>query len=743
MNAIVSQEEWARRAAPPHDGTAFADSAAHLMAELERVDLLIRAEVAGQRKLQAADDQFRGLYISEEEIDGLLERPLGSPSWPRRDDDTVRRRDEALDALEDALERRKRASLDAGVPLRLHRLETAFGLDRVDLDALLICLAIELDLRYERIYSYLQDDVTRKKPSVDLVINLLSRRVGIAGLHRERLAASGTLVRAQLIEVHDDPSQPRAPWLAKSLKVSDRIVDFLLGSDTVDERLREIVRPGAASPGLGDLSLDYATRRGLEGLVARTRRHERNALYLRGPAGAGKRTVAEAVCHDAGRMLLVVDTIAALSAADGTFAAELALIEREVRLTNGALYWRHADRLLAEAHEASWHSFLAHCRRCELVFLGGETPWRLAEGLDDRDFAIVDLRRPSAAEQDGIWVAALEAEGLRDAAIDRAGLSGKFRFTHGEIHRVVSTATSLARWRDGDPSKVVTADLYEACRLHSNQRLGSLARKAGTQGRWNDIVLPDDRLALLREICNQVRFRDLVFGTWGFDDKLEMGKGLAALFAGPSGTGKTMAAGIIAGELGLDLYKIDLSAVVSKYIGETEKNLSRIFSEAETSNAILFFDEADALFGKRSEVRDSHDRYANIEVGYLLQRIEEYEGITLLSTNFRRNMDEAFVRRLQFTIDFPLPCEEDRYRIWTAIWPSALPLDPGIDLRFMARNFEMTGGNIRNVAVAAAFLAASDGGPVGMTHLIDATQREYQKMGKLISEGQFAVAKAS
>ena len=265
----------------------------------------------------------------------------------------------------------------------------------------------------------------------------------------------------------------------------------------------------------------------------------------------------------------------------------------------------------------------------------------------------------------------------------------------------------------------------------------TILRKIKPEYKWEDIVLPADRLEQLREVCNHVKYRDRVYGEWGVDRKLSLGKGLSVLFAGPSGTGKTMAAEIIAGALGLDLYKIDLSTVVSKYIGETEKNLSRIFVEAETSNAILFFDEADALFGKRSEVKDSHDRYANIEIGYLLQRMEEYEGVVILATNFRRNMDEAFVRRLQFTVEFPFPNEKDRHRIWEHIWPQGTPRSSELGLDFMAQRFELTGGNIRNIALAAAFLAADNSSIVNMIHLLHATTREYQKMGKVVSESEF------
>ena len=283
-------------------------------------------------------------------------------------------------------------------------------------------------------------------------------------------------------------------------------------------------------------------------------------------------------------------------------------------------------------------------------------------------------------------------------------------------------------------------DLYEAARLQSNGKLSTLARKIKPCYAWDDIVLPPDRLQQLREICNCVKYRPVVFGQWGFDGKLALGKGLNVLFAGPPGTGKTMAAEIIAGELALDLYKIDLSAMVSKYIGETEKNLARIFTEAESSNSILFFDEADALFGKRSEVRDSHDRYANIEIGYLLQRMEEYEGVVILATNFRKNMDDAFVRRLQFSLEFPFPGERDRVRIWDGVWPDTTPRGDDVDLAWMARQFELTGGSIRNIALSAAFLAASNGGAVKMPHLLHATRREYQKMGKVVREGEFGLA---
>jgi SpoVK/Ycf46/Vps4 family AAA+-type ATPase len=253
---------------------------------------------------------------------------------------------------------------------------------------------------------------------------------------------------------------------------------------------------------------------------------------------------------------------------------------------------------------------------------------------------------------------------------------------------------------------------------------------------WDDIVLPNDARDQLQEICQRVMYQEQVFFDWGFARMLSLGKGISALFSGPSGTGKTMAAEVIANELQLDLYRIDLSGVVSKYIGETEKNLDRIFRAAESANAILFFDEADALFGKRSTVRDSHDRYANIETSYLLQKMEQFEGIAILATNLRGNLDESFTRRLTFVVHFPFPDAAARREIWSRVWSPSAPLSPAACLDFLCDEFELSGGNIKNIALAAAFLAAADGGDITLRHLLRATKREYGKMGKALTDDE-------
>ena len=268
-----------------------------------------------------------------------------------------------------------------------------------------------------------------------------------------------------------------------------------------------------------------------------------------------------------------------------------------------------------------------------------------------------------------------------------------------------STAYSFAGEKNPASPVLSMEDLYKGCKAQSNQKLSSLALKTNPHYTWEDIVLPKDTLEHLKEVSGFIKYKGKVHSDWGFEKKLSLGKGLNVLFSGPPGTGKTMAAEILANEVKLDLYKIDLSSLVSKYIGETEKNLKKIFEEAETSNSILFFDEADALFGKRSEVKDSHDRYANIETAYLLQKMEEHEGIVILASNFRKNMDDAFLRRLHFTIEFPLPDEKSREDIWRKTFPEETPIENDVDFAFLSK-FKLTGGNIKNIVLAASFLAA-------------------------------------
>jgi hypothetical protein len=719
-----------------------------VLGELERLDLLLRVQVwRARQRHDDHGDELAAFYVPEAEPDELLDTAVGTPTWarvplPGELLGTVQAR---LDRLGEELAASTSASLRRGVPLRLVLLARLFGLTSFDSDVVLCCLAPELDRGYERLYAYLHDDVTCRQPTVGLVVDLLCAGVEDKVAARARFTPAAPLLRHQLVELGEEPGARAPSLLGRTLRLDPRVARFLLEDDEIDDRLRPVAHPAPAGEELDALAFPDDLRRRLAGLAEHARAGGGLVLYLQGPYGVGRQAVAAAFGRALGSGLLVVDGARLAASGPEEFATLARLADREARLRGALLHWQGFDTLLAEDRAAYLAALLAVLEaRTAPTFLAGEAPWEPVDALHGVSFVRLELPQPGYQERLDLWRRALAGAGDEAAAdpspepspdLDLAALAGTFRLSGGQIRDAAATARSLALARGPAAPRVTQADLQAACRLQSNRRLAELARKITPRYGWDDLVLPADRMQQLREVHDQVRYRALVYGAWGFDRRLALGKGLNVLFAGPPGTGKTMAADVLAGALGLDLYKIDLSSVVSKYIGETEKNLARIFAEAATSNAILFFDEADALFGKRTQVRDAHDRYANVEISYLLQRMEEYEGVVILATNLRKNMDDAFVRRLHATVEFPLPGVDDRRRIWERIWPAETPRDPDLDLELLARQVEVAGGNIRNIVLAGAFLAAADGGVVTMRHLLQATQREYQKMGKLLAAG--------
>jgi hypothetical protein len=718
-------------------GEFFATSLDHLLAELEIVRLAVHLQVLRMRAGSRQGEEFKGLVIQEKEVDELLERPSGAPRFGVSRESTES--EEVKAALTRWMSRVavcRENSREHAIELRLVELQKLFDLTPFDTSCLLICLAAELDQRYETLYAYLQDDVTKKLPSVDLVLNLICQSYREKLVQRGRFAAGAPLIARHLLRITDDPSRPTGGLLGKCLRVDDRVIEYLLGSDEMDPRVRAYTSAVRPQKSIEDLVLPGDLKGKLGSLITILWEKTPFIIYMQGSYGYGRKATAEALCRVLQLGLLVVDVDSLLSSQSMTVVDICELVQREAVLRSDALYLEGFDALLSEDKGAMRKALLRSVRGHKgLLFVAGESSWEPRDEIGDLPFVRIELARPDHQARAELWHVALGGNG--QAGIDASALANKFRFSGGQINDAIGTARHLARWRHPDRSEIDITDVSEGCRLHSSRKLSILGRKVKPHHTWTDIILPEDRIQQLREICNSMKFRSLVFEDWGFDRKMSLGKGLNILFVGPSGTGKTMAAGVMAGELDLDLYKIDLSTVVSKYIGETEKNLARIFAEAESSNAILFFDEADALFGKRSEVRDSHDRYANIEINYLLQKMEEHEGVVILATNFRKNMDDAFVRRMHFTVEFPLPCESDRRRIWEQIWPKDTPQASDLDLDFMARRFEIPGGNIRNIAMTAAFLAASDGGNINMSHLLHGTRREYQKMGKVVMQGEF------
>jgi len=715
---------------------AFSSNLEHLLVELRRVDLKLRLQVleAHSRDKFWNGDELRGLYVSENEVssltaDGFTCEQDGIP--PASDDPGYQSLREELAQLERQIDERRTESLRQGTELRLEWLIDKFALTSLDKDILLLCLLPEFDLKYERLFGYIQDDVTKKRPTVALALDLLCTSFEDRLAGRQSLSQHAPLVKYHFISLHDDTPGKHAPLLARSLKLDDRTRDYLLGFDEIDVNLMPFVHRIAPQRRLEDIILADNIRARLVHLTDAHKDGTHLIWYFYGPDGTGKRSTAEALCHRLGTGLLVAD-VKLMSQVSLPFETITGLLCREAMLQDATIYWKDFDTLLDDDFSSQLRTAMAEIEQHHgLVFLSGGRVWDARHSWGSKLFIPVEFPVPDYDQRQQLWLTSLDGQAESAAST----LAGKFQLSGGQIMEAASLARNLALWRDG--GSITGDDLHRACRQVSNQKLIQLARKVKPRYIWADIVLPKDQLEQLREICNYVKYHQLVYGEWGFEHKLSLGKGLNVLFAGPSGTGKTMAAEIMANELGLDLYKIDLATVVSKYIGETEKNLDRIFKEAQDSNSILFFDEADAIFGKRSEVRDSHDRYANIEIAYLLQKMEEYQGIVILATNLRKNLDEAFARRMHFSVEFPFPEETDRFCIWQKAFPKAAPLSQDIDLTFMARQFKITGGNIKNIALSAAFLTVEDSGMVTMEHLIRATKREYQKMGKLCTEADF------
>jgi ATP-dependent 26S proteasome regulatory subunit len=699
-----------------------------LLPALQRLDRLLEKAIAAANDAYgpgAAVDRYRGLYIGPDQVDRLLARQPGAPLFH-------------LD---------REAEGDEEDASRLAWLMRAYDLSPFDLDLILIGLAPELDLRYERLYAYLQDDVTRKLPTVDLALNLLSTSAEEKLSRRSHFASESPLIRHGLLHLIPDPNQVHPPLLGHYLKLDEQIVRLLLGLEGLDPRLAtfcKLIEPAAS---LDELPLSAELKRSLPRIVRRAREERRPLrLYFHGPRGTGKRRTAEVLAEEVGMGLLAVD-LAHASPGRVDFTQDLTLVFREAWFKDTLLYLDGVD-LLREERATAFQTLIDLLGQDEgIAILAGTKGW-VPQGHGPLGVISLAFSAPDFEQRLACWQAGLEAEGITLKANELYALTDRFRLTPRQMADAAATARNQSVWRAAglgandseglsDATAAVT-DLFATARAQCGHELAALTRKVKPIYAWSDIVLPDDSIAQLREICQRVTHRERVFGEWGFDRKLSLGKGVNALFAGPSGTGKTMAAEIIANELALDLYKVELSGVVSKYIGETEKNLDQIFTAAEDSNAILFFDEADALFGRRSEVHDSHDRYANIEISYLLQKMEQYEGIAVLATNLRSSLDESFLRRLTFTVHFPFPDEASRRLIWTGIWPREMPLASDVDLEYISNRFKLSGGNIKNIALSAAFLAIPDGGSVAMRHLLLATRREYQKFGKSISEAELS-----
>jgi len=602
-----------------------------------------------------------------------------------------------------------------GRTLRLVHLVETFDLSAHHRDVLLLALLPVARPQYQGVFTELQNDLSATQPTVGLVADLFSET------DEEFLAATRLVSPESPLRDHDlvrigEPDDSRMHRTERPVFVETRIESYLLGHDSIDPVLSDVLDEVEAEAALGDLRLGPELEDRVRELAGPTGTRR---LYWHGPPGTGKRGAVEFV-SPADRFLRAdLPTVVE--------AGLLGRLRRETLLLDRPLHLESVSVATAGEGSPSVGEVLDAFEAVERpIVLTGREEWTPERSSTDID-AIVGFPRPEYAVRREFW--AEHADELPEG-MDPSVLAGTFELTQGELETALATARSLSGEGELRPEHV-----YEGCSAQSAGGLADLAEQLEPATGWEDIQLQADTMRELRTVAAHVTHQGRIYAEWEFEERFSRGTGVVALFSGPSGTGKTMAAEIIATDTGMELYKIDLSSVVSKYIGETEENLEQIFTEAEHSNAILLFDEADAVFGDRASVSDATDRYANVEVNYLLQRIESYDGVVLLTSNYESNIDSAFMRRIDHTVSFKRPKEEIRRAIWESIFPEATPVE-GLDYEFLA-GFKLTGGDVRTIAQTAAILAADDEGTVTMKHVVRGLQRELQKAGKVVDPQEF------
>lgn len=576
-------------------------------------------------------------------------------------------------------------------PPAIDELVAAFGLSPFERSVLLLSAGVEMDAALAAV-----------APRVTFGMALAT----LADAHWSALSPFAPLRAWRLIEL-DGSSVTQA-----RLRIDERVLHYLAGINQLDQRLAPLLREHVATP-----LMAFTHQREAERLASELARCPvpSSTVLLSGDDSEGQLDVAAAVAQRLGRLLCVMAQHDIPSAATEQEAL-VRLWQREAALLPAYL--------LIEAHDSQPCEHADALKRF-VQRLGGTVFVSTCDTADLHAVLRAHIDKPDHAGQHTLWLHALGDAASAEVGAAVNAVTSQFRLSAAQI---VRRAEALVGRDD------LAACLWRDCCEQSRPRLDALAQRVRPVAGWHELVLPEPQLATLKQLAAQVRQRMRVYGDWGFGAQGQRGLGISALFFGESGVGKTLACEVLAKELGLDLYRIDLAGVVSKYIGETEKNLRRVFDAAEDAGAVLLFDEADALFGKRSEVKDSHDRYANIEVGYLLQRMENYRGLAVLTTNQRSALDPAFLRRLRFVLQFPFPDQAQRETIWRRVFPAAMPRD-ALDFSQLAR-LQMAGGHIRNIALNAAFLAAEDDVPLRMAHLAQAAHHEAAKHERSLPDAQ-------
>ncbi len=699
----------------------------HLLSELLWLDVVIDNEMQRMHATPAPDaalETFRGMFMTASEAKALLDAELPRLQMDEEQDILLRN-------LDQAIAYRLAASAEHGSVMPFLRLKKLFGLSDLEHKLLIVAIAPHLHRKYLKLYAYLQDDMTCQHATIELMLRLCCRNESERRLALDKLAGAASELRMFWSRRPHGSASHGASILSAPIQLDERMLHYIMGWEWRYEGALSHIRLYPLDSELPPILIDQGLQDRLAAPAGQPDGESAaSAWMLHGPAGSGKTLHARHAAAARGLSLLEWDAAHAPED-EQAFVDAVDRLLLEAKLLGAVPAFDRVHLLQADSASNSNAerrlTWLAK-RLSEwngLVFLFGEEASKPAQLPQSLIWRHEGLGVPDLGASRQLWLSF--TAGL--AAITEADaeqLAGKFRFTPGRMLAAIEEFRGRAD-QPGTPAE----RLHRAAYRLIGHRLKDQAVKMDARFGWRDLILPPDTIQLLRQACSRLKHQHKVMMQWGFDRKLAYGKGTSMLFTGPPGTGKTMSATVMARDMNAELYRVDLSRVVSKYIGETEKNLSKIFEQAAVSGAILFFDEADALFGKRSEVKDAHDKYANMETSYLLQKMEEYDGLTILASNFAQNLDEAFTRRIQYIVKFPFPDPAQREQLWRTAFPAELPVD-SIDYAYLAHTFDLAGGPIKNIALTASYIAAEEGVPVSMKQLVEAGIQEYKKIGKLL-----------
>ena len=653
-----------------------------------------------------------GVVVTRKEFENNLTRATDSMALLSLSDSERKE----LEDIRSHFVKRVLKTIDANVYFPLFTLIGCFSLDSFELFCVTALLCCEVNRKYEKLFAYIQDDIARKTPTAETLIKLFAGPLD--RISDYFMYFTGDAVIPQFIAVSDGSGLGSAP-----LVLRDRIRAFLTGSEDQSSDLEFWKAGSPLHPIYSDRELAALAQSSAKATL-----EDKTALLMFvGKTGSGRRFQVRHCAAAAGEDVLFADISEAFLGE--SFESRFSDIICAKLIRGCALCFTGFEYLLDEERADKLSEFVSLLKKNrqwlgKRLYVTSDVGWQKAALGDDivkLDFEIPETDEAARLE---LW-RAFTADAVLSEDVSAEEMAAKFHFTPGQIKAAAYRAADLAKMSGND---TISAELlHDCCYSQVVMGLNALATPIKPAYCWDDLVLPPQEIQILKEACAHVRYRHQVYGIWGFGRRAAYGRGLSLLFSGPPGTGKTMAAQVITNQLHMKMYKIQVSQVVSKYIGETEKNLRQVFTEARNANCILFFDEMDALFGKRSEVKDSHDRNANIETAYLLQQLEDHDGVVLMATNLMQNIDEAFMRRINFVVSFPFPDASTRKRLWEKMLDVNAPVDSGIDFDFLSENFKIAGGNIKNCVIHAAFLAAAENKPISMRHIISSLVTEQRK----------------